>query len=489
MTEGGALELLHAAPAERLKLVRSGAREADLRQYLGDAGYAELRALAERVDDQHLSVGGSRKIVLVPGVMGSLLQSTTKGGVWWIDVRAREYIDKLRLSAAGDEDANAEDRIAAFNVDLTYVPFLSAVIARDDFGVAHFAYDWRKHLRFAADELHDYIAGVHERSGGEDVHLVGHSMGGLVIRLALLKHPELWQRIGKIVFVGTPHYGSPAIAGYLKNHLWGFDLMALLGFFLSRETFRSLWGVIGLLPAPRGVYPGTRPGDRDPWTSPGDPYEHPCANFDLYDVESWRLGLAPAETQQLQTVLSAAAQFHRDLAAAHAGLDQTLRDRMLMIAGVGIKTLFRLEYDRSLWGLWEHTKKVTSRVDGDRHREGDGRVPLASAQLENVEKRYVRGVHGGLTNIPAVYEDIFRWLNDEPLQLANSVEGALSSHLATDAETSEAPHLDLTAAMPPADDDDAGLWAVDHLDPAAAAVLEQRLDGGDFPEFARLHLL
>lgn len=488
MTDGGALKLLHASPAERLKLVRSGEHEAELRADLGDAAYTEYRALAERVDDQHLAVEAPRKIVLVPGVMGSLLQSTTKGGVWWIDVRARDYIDKLRLSPTGNEDANAEDRIEPFNVDLTYVPFQSAVIARNDFGVAHFAYDWRKHLRLAADDLHDYIIGVHERSG-EDVHLVGHSMGGLVIRLALHKHHELWQRIGKIVFVGTPHYGSPAIAGYLKNHLWGFDLMALLGFFLSRETFRSLWGVIGLLPAPRGVYPGTRPGDTDPWTSSGDPYEHPCANFDLYDAESWRLGLAPPNTQQLQAVLDAAAQLHRELAAAHAALDQTLRDRMLMIAGVGIKTLFRLEYDSAFWGLWEHTSKVTSRIEGDRHREGDGRVPLASAQLENVEARYVRGVHGGLTNIPAVYEDIFRWLNDKPLRLPDSIEGALSSHLALDEESSEAPHLDLTAAMPPFGQDDAGLWAVDHLDPAVAAGLEQRLDGGDFPEFARLHLL
>lgn len=45
-------------------------------------------------------------------------------------------------------------------------------------------------------------------------------MGGLVVRTALMRHPELRNHVGKIVFIGTPH-GSPAIGGYLKNHLWG----------------------------------------------------------------------------------------------------------------------------------------------------------------------------------------------------------------------------------------------------------------------------
>ena len=65
--------------------------------------------------------------------------------------------------------------------------------------------------------------------------------------------------------------------------MMGTELMALLGLYLSRETLRSLWGVISLLPAPRGVYPGTRISDPLSWTSanPGDPYVHPCGNFDF----------------------------------------------------------------------------------------------------------------------------------------------------------------------------------------------------------------
>ena len=79
--------------------------------------------------------------------------------------------------------------------------------------------------------------------------------------------------MGRIVFIGTPHYGSTSIAGYLKNHLWGWEEVAVLAMFLSRETFRSLRGVLSLLPAPKGIYPGTRHGE-----------DHPCANFDMYDA-------------------------------------------------------------------------------------------------------------------------------------------------------------------------------------------------------------
>jgi len=40
------------------------------------------------------------------------------------------------------------------------------------------------------------------------IPLVGHSLGGLVIRQMLHDTPELSSRIGRIVTMGTPHNGS-----------------------------------------------------------------------------------------------------------------------------------------------------------------------------------------------------------------------------------------------------------------------------------------
>jgi hypothetical protein len=185
----------------------------------------------------------------------------------------------------------------------------------------------------------------------------------------------------------------------LKNHLWGWEQLAVMGTFLSRETFRSLWGVLSLLPAPALIYPGTRKGEA-----------HPCANFDLYDAGAYQLGLNAAATVQLQRALDGAHKFHADLFDWHSnGLSTSQHRRMLQISGVGRKTLFRLEVKQKWLGSWEDVDKTTSRVPGDPHREGDGRVPLASAELEKIELHYVRGEHGSAQNIPAVVKDVLAW--------------------------------------------------------------------------------
>jgi pimeloyl-ACP methyl ester carboxylesterase len=484
-------EFLRASTEQRLQMARDPAYEGEIRAYLGTEAFNEYRIAAGRLDTAHLAVGAPKNLIFVPGVMGSLLQSRTKGGIWWVDVRTRKHLDDLRLASDGRSDVDPANDIAPTTTDPTYEPFLSAVLARNDFGHELFPYDWRKPLSLSASSLRDLVVRLHRENGGQPVHLVTHSMGGLIVRAALLEHgDQLWPLLGRIVFLGTPHYGTPAIAGYLKNHLWGFELLAVLGLYLSRETFRSLWGVLGMLPAPRRTYPGTRPGDPDPWqpSHSGGQYVHPCANFDLYHADAWDLDLDTQAAAQLQTILDAAAEMHTRLHVGHQALGWGQLDRMLVIAGVGYRTLFRLAYRSGFFGLWQHAVKEQSRVPGDPHREGDGRVPLASAALENVTIRYVRAVHGGLPNVPAVYEDVFRWLNNEPLQLPDTAEGALSGHLAAGAGESESPHLDGSGRAAPFDDD-SGLWAVEEPEPDRLRGLEARLEAEQLPEFNLVRIL
>jgi hypothetical protein len=70
-------------------------------------------------------------------------------------------------------------------------------------------------------------------------------------------------------------------------------------------------------------------------------------------------------------------------------------------------------YAAGFLGLWDKTRKIFDSVRDNSHGEGDGRVPLASAMLENVGD--IRYVHGGLTNIPAVCEDVFRCLTNKAM--------------------------------------------------------------------------
>jgi pimeloyl-ACP methyl ester carboxylesterase len=478
---------LVANTPERFALIKDPEAAGALRAWLGDDAYAEYFTLSRRLSEAHLGYNVPPNLIFVPGVMGSLLASRGLVGIWWIDVQSRHHINDLRLAADGRSDANPGHDIAPVSLSQSYEAFLAAVLGRQDFGHVSFPYDWRKPLTVSEEPLRDAILSARSRNGRRPVHLVAHSMGGLLVRATLLRHPELWRHIGKIVFLGTPHYGSPAIAGYLKNHLWGFNLLAVLGHYLDRITFRSLWGVIGLLPAPAGVYPGTRRGD--PLTTWGDgQYRHPCANFDLYRASEWHLDFEAGGEERLQTVLDAAAGWHRELYDWHLGLDQAQRDRMLVIAGVGFKTLFRVAYKKRFGFLWDHMDRVTSRRPSDAHREGDGRVPLSSAALESVgQTRYAKVEHGSLPTVSAIYEDVFRFLNDQPMQLPTSIQDALQAHLAADPMSSVTPAL--AGVRADLFSDDPGYLQMIAPDQATVADIEQALANDRLPAFNRMRIL
>jgi pimeloyl-ACP methyl ester carboxylesterase len=408
--------------------------KADVQAWMGADAFSQF--VSHGPGPRHLA-DGPKNIVFVPGVMGSTLQSNGLGGVWWLDlVRARDKLNQLRLTDDGRGDIDVDAEIMPGAVDLSYAPFRKAIATAKGFGGSvHFPYDWRKSMRVSADALRDTILKTYSEYG-KKVHLVGHSMGGLMIRTALMIHgKEIWSKVDRIVFIATPHYGSPSIAGYLKNHLWGWEELAILGMFLNRETFRTLRGILSLLPAPAGIYPGTLNGE-----------DHPCANFDMYDAKAWKLDLNAAATVHLQNILDEVHQFYSDLFQWHDSLLQDYKDRMLMIAGVGQETLFRLEFDTRFWGWWEHTKKITEQVQCDPNRDGDCRVPLASAQLKDVTTRYVKGEHSALPNIPAVAQDVISWLNGDKLKLAETCQGALSRHLSAGDEETAAPLLDGSGA-------------------------------------------
>ena len=468
------LEQFQKADWERQQAMLDDAETAAaVERWLGPAAFAELVRYREGT---HLAAG-AKNVIVVPGVMGSALQSAGHGGVWWLDLMfARDKLNDLALAPDGTSDINPEFEIEPCAIDVSYAPFRHAIAQSGEFGGSvQFAYDWRKPLALSARRLSDLVAKI-ANDYGEPVHLVGHSMGGLMIRTALMLHGDsMWQRVGKVVFIATPHYGSPSIAGYLKNHLWGWEQIAVLGAFLSRETFRSLWGVLSLLPAPSGVYPGTRNHEA-----------HPCASFDFYDAGAWRLDLDAAATIQLQQALDAARNFHQDLYRWHSTqLSPAERRRMLQISGVGYKTLFRLETRPGWLGLWEDIDKVTARVRGDVNRDGDGRVPVASAALEAVEHRYVKGPHGSLHNIPSVAADVIAWLVDRPLSLSDTMEGALDTHLAAVA-ASPARNLDGSADVSPHDDE---YDRYRDIQPDRLNALLADLDAGRLPNINQVRIL
>lgn len=94
---------------------------------------------------------------------------------------------------------------------------------------------------------------------GERVHLVAHSLGGLVVRRLLHDFPR--QRPGRVVTLGTPHQGSYVASrasryGLLRRML-GMSLPALLGEVPPWQGERELGSLAGSLALGLGwLFPG-----------------------------------------------------------------------------------------------------------------------------------------------------------------------------------------------------------------------------------------
>ncbi len=60
-----------------------------------------------------------------------------------------------------------------------------------------------------ADIVAEQILDVAGRSERHPVHVAGHSIGGLVLRSALIRHEELRDYVATGITIGTPHHGTP----------------------------------------------------------------------------------------------------------------------------------------------------------------------------------------------------------------------------------------------------------------------------------------
>ncbi len=101
-------------------------------------------------------------------------------------------------------------------------------------------------------EVTDGLASFVAALAPQTLHLVGHSLGGLVIQRFLERHPDPpW---GRVVFLGVPAAGS-VLARTVARLRWGG---AVLGRCVAEELLverERRWSV----PRPLGIIAGTRP--------------------------------------------------------------------------------------------------------------------------------------------------------------------------------------------------------------------------------------
>jgi pimeloyl-ACP methyl ester carboxylesterase len=196
--------------------------EKALRAYLGDARYRRLHQLALKRRTR-AAVRPRGNVVVIHGIMGGELSAFNREGrgdrIWLVALRLIDGgLERLRLDSDGRAEAdNAYEVRATGILKRHYGELLLALSQR--WNVRAFWFDWRKDLKHAAAELDAQISGWF----GDDapVHIVAHSMGGLVARAFAKRQAERWaamwdgvhdgERGGRLIMLGTPNHGSFAI--------------------------------------------------------------------------------------------------------------------------------------------------------------------------------------------------------------------------------------------------------------------------------------
>ncbi len=307
----------------------------------------------------------SRPLALVlPGAMGSELAVDDE--LIWLDYGRLVQGDLKKLDLKSRKQVTTTDRI----LDDFYAPLLE-FLARTH-RVEVFAYDWRRSVNDAAQALADRLDTLLPRAEKENqpVHLVAHSMGGLVVR-ALIADPKrgqaLWQRITRLpnsrfLMLGTPNLGSYEAVRWLTGNSPTLAKLSLLDVNQSTDQIvdlvRGFPGLLELLPF----------GSQD---------------LNFADSRRWRSLKktlnAPWRTARAEDLRAASATWER--------LRQAPSDpgHMCYVAGCQPATVVGhqfVEYEEP----WLVGRK---RIEFLATHEGDGTVAWASGRLPDVETWYV----------------------------------------------------------------------------------------------------
>lgn len=316
-------------------------------------------------------------VIFVHGLQGAWLKDEYpvdyNDAVIWTGVLTKRF-DALHLHAL-DDSFDAETRRLVMPHQA--VPFIYEGIIdeiRDEMDdqsyVYAFTYDWRKDNRLSARALGEFmervlrIAGLHEKSAGRakprQVVLIGHSMGGLVIKWCATRVVEP-RKIAKIITIATPFKGSlkavEALLPGARNLFGGQQKKSM------RHAARTMPGVYQLLPSWNGAVVDL--ATRQP-LSP-------------FDVSSWQKSLVDSLAKKYGPDF-----FPRKLADAKAFVSVVARPwpsilvpKVYYAYGIGSATWKQVAVDRKRGNFYMFNKAISD-------DQGDGTVHAASGMQREI---------------------------------------------------------------------------------------------------------
>jgi pimeloyl-ACP methyl ester carboxylesterase len=333
---------LHDEEIERL--LATGERRAELIQLFGEQGYRELSSLARRAAAKRAPAGP--RVYVLPGLMGSRIGSrgVLLDDVLWVDLVEIAAGHLTRLALPGGA------RLVALGAMLLNTLKLKLSLRIAGFDPHLHAYDWRQSIGGLAAELNARIA---TEAGSGKVLVVGHSMGGVVARVALGRQTS--ERIARVVQLGAPNHGSFAPVLALRGVYPTVRKLAALdrrhdAEDLARIVFRTLPALHELLPDPRLA-----------------------GGANLFDASAWPEDALRPDAQMLAQ------------AAAEQATWPDADERCLHIAGIRQATVVG-------------TTVKGGEFEYELAPQGDATVPLALAVRPGEPAWFVGEKHGGLPN-------------------------------------------------------------------------------------------
>ena len=407
MNERAFLAQLESANVEELsELLRRPSPEEErlLEIYFGAERFSRLRRMALGTQRRGTPRGNA---VVLHGIMGGELtvfpQNQENQYIWL-------SIPRLAIGAVGWMRMTPEPK-SQFDVRSTgilkkWYSELLLGLAADQWNVKAFWYDWRLDLAESADALHKKI----NQWFGPDaaVNLVAHSMGGLVSRTFILRHPDRWAKGGKLIMLGTPNHGSFTIPEVITGALDTVRKIAILDVTHSRAELLSVLntfpGSLQMLPSPLVMPEIERMYDRKTW--------------EQYSVAGNLLDIARSSHERLAKVVDG--------------------ERMIYIAGYNQPTKAGV----ADWNRLDDPDGYSDTL------EGDGTVSHALGFLKSGTARiptfFVECEHGALPNHPDVVSGTQQLLADgkctlptQPLRARGTEDLAVRVQVRRDLERRE----------------------------------------------------
>ncbi|WP_199261125.1 DUF7379 domain-containing protein, partial [Paracoccus binzhouensis] len=233
------------SPEERLRR----AEEADPRRSLSlveQDGHAALAVIEDLSAPALLRGQAPPLAVILPGITGSHLSAN---GRWvWLNPAG------ICLGGVGRLAIDSPS-VGPTGIIESYYGGLRAHLSRTHQPLP-MAYDWRLPIQVTGAAVARAVLQRLGPGGPRPIHLIGHSMGGLVARMALCD-PQLQRAFAassesRLLMLGTPNGGSLAMALALLGHSRTIKALAALSLGEDRATIAAImrrWpGAVQLLP-------------------------------------------------------------------------------------------------------------------------------------------------------------------------------------------------------------------------------------------------